>query len=94
MSAIPINAANMQVTLQNDANQMRTIITWLLERYTTYNNQMTAVNLTACGITGADQTAVLAFSADIGRLQAYVTGTAQGVASDIRVDVTNVLGVM
>ncbi len=94
MSAIPINAANMQVTLQNDCNQMRSFIAWILERYTTYNNQMTAVNLTASGITGADQTAVLAFAADIGRLQAYMTGTAQGVASDIRVDITNVLGVM
>ncbi len=94
MSVIPIDNAHMQVTLQNDCNQMRTFLSWLLERYTTYNNLMTTTNLTACSITGADQTAVLAFAADIGRLQAYMTGTPQTVAGDIRVDIINVLGVM
>lgn len=94
MTIIPMDNAHMALTLQNDAQQLRTTISWILERYTTYNNMMTSGNLTAASITGADQTAALALAADFGRLKDFVTGTLPGVASDIRVDVVNVIGVM
>lgn len=84
----------MQLTLQNDAQTIRTFIQWLQNRSVTYNQQMSAANLTAAGITGSDQNSVNALSADIARLLAYMTGTPQTVAADMRVDVVNILGVL
>ena len=94
MSVIPMDNAHMVLMLQNDAQRLRSDLEWLTERNTTWQLVGTGANLTAAGITGADQTAVLALIADIARTVAYMTGTPQGVAGDIRQDIVNVIGVM
>jgi hypothetical protein len=94
MTIVPMNTANMTLTLQNDAQQLRTLVSWIEQRYTTYNTMMNSTNLTAASITGADQTAALALAADFGRLKSFVEGVLPAVASDIRVDVINIIGVM
>jgi hypothetical protein len=94
VSLIPMDLAHIQVMLQNDAQQMRTMLSWLEERNRTYQQNLTAANMTAAGITTADQTAILAFIADIARMLAYASGTPQAIAGDVRIDITGVLGVM
>lgn len=94
MSIIAINAQNMQLALQNDAQQLRTMISWLVQRNVSYSQNMTTANMTAAGISTADQTAILAFVADISRLVTFVNGTLPGVAANISVDITGVLGVL
>jgi hypothetical protein len=93
MSVIPMDNAHMVLTLDNDTQQMRTFIDWLEERNISYQANMTATNLTAASITGTDQTAVLAFVADVARMFAYVTGTPQTIAGNVKTDIANIRGV-
>jgi hypothetical protein len=94
MALIPIDGQHIQNILQNDAQQLRTMISWLAERNRTYQQNMTAANMTAAGISSADQTAILAFVTDINLMMAYARGSPQAVAGDIRIDIAGVLGVM
>ena len=94
MSVIPLDNAHMVQMLQNDAQRLRSDLSWLIERNTTWQLIGSGANLTAAGITGSDQTAVLALLADIARTVAYMTGTPQAIAGDIRQDIVNVIGVM
>ena len=94
MSLIPIDSDHIKLALQNDAQQLRSTISWVLERYTTYNWNMGVNNLTAAGISADDQGKILALAADFARLKDFMTGTLPGVAADIRVDVVNIIGVM
>lgn len=94
MSIIPMDMEHMQLTMQNDAQQMRTFLSWLQERNVTYQHQMTTDNMTAAGMDQACQDSCMSFIADIARLTAYVTGTPQTIAGDIRIDLTQVLGVV
>lgn len=94
MSIVPMNATNMQVALQNDAQQLRSTLYWLQQRYNIYNQNMTPANMTAAGIAAADQTAVQNFINDLGRLSLFMTGTMPAQAVDIRVDINNITGVV
>lgn len=94
MSIIPIDNEHIMVMMQNDAQQMRTFISWLQERNITYQQKMSTQNMTAAGVSESDQNAILTFMADVGRLTSYVQGTPQAVAGDIRIDITGILGVM
>jgi ribosomal protein L18 len=94
MSLIPIDAAHIAQTIQNDANQMRTMISWLEQRNVTYGQNMTTANMTTASIAAGDQTAILAFIADVSRLVTFLHGTLPGVAADCRIDIAGVLGVM
>lgn len=94
MALIPINAANIQVSIQNDAQQLRTMLAWVQQRNSVYSINMTTANMTTASIASADQTAILAFIADLSRLQTFMTGTLPTVAADVRVDIAGVLGVM
>lgn len=94
MSIIPIDSAHIQATMENDARQLRTFISWLEERNVTYQQKMSTNNLTAAGISESDQGAILTFIADMARLTAYVQGTPQSIAGDIRIDITGILGVI
>lgn len=94
MALIPIDNAHIQQILQNDTQQMRTMISWLEQRNTSYSQNMTTANMTSAGVSSGDQTAILAFIADVSRLVTFLHGTLPGVAADVRVDVANVLGVM
>lgn len=91
---IPLNQANIQLMLQNDAQQLRTYVSWLEQRVQAYNNLTTGA-MTAAGITdGPTQSVILAFIADINRGYSYATGNAQGVAADMRFDCAAVLGIL
>jgi predicted transporter len=48
----------------------------------------------AATIAAGDQTAILAFIADVHRVMQFMQGTLPGVAGDTRVSVAGVLGVM
>jgi hypothetical protein len=91
---LPLNEANIQLMLQNDAQQLRTYISWLEQRVEAYNNLTTAA-MTAAQITDPNvQSVILAFEADINRAYQYATGTAQAVAADMRFDCAAILGVL
>ena len=94
MALIPIDTAHIQQIIQNDAQQMRTMISWLEQHNTSYSQNMTAANMTTAGIAAGDQTAILAFIADVSRLVTFVHGTLPTVAADVRIDIAGVLGVM
>jgi ribosomal protein L18 len=94
MSLIPMDAAHIQQIIQNDSQQMRTMISWLEQRNVSYGQNMTTGNMTTAGIAAGDQTAILAFIADVARLVTFLHGTLPGVAADVRIDIANVLGVM
>jgi len=91
---LPLNEANIQLMLQNDAQQLRTYISWLEQRVQAYNNLTTAA-MTAAQITDTNtQNVILAFEADINRAYQYATGTPQTVAADMRFDCAAILGVL
>ena len=94
MSIIPMDSTHVQQMLQNDAQQLRTVLRWLEDRNSIYSQNLTTTVMTAAGITGADQTATLAFIADFARILQYMQGTLPGVAASVIVDINNVLGVM
>lgn len=94
MSVVPMSATNIQVALQNDAQQLRMTLYWLQQRYNIYNQNMTAANMTAAGIAAADQTSVQSFINDLGRLALFMTGTLPTQAVDVRVDMNNITGVV
>lgn len=94
MSLVPIDSAHIQQTLLNDTQQMRIFLGWLHDRNVVYGQNMTTVNMTTAGIAAADQTAILAFIADIARLVTFTNGTLPAVAANINIDIANILGVM
>jgi len=94
MSLIPIDAANLKLTLQNDTQQMRTIIDWVNQRYQSYNQNCTQANMTTAGIATEDQNAILAFIGDLNRLKTLMSGTLPADATDMRYDVAAILGVL
>jgi hypothetical protein len=94
MSFIAMTNAQFQQMLQNDAQQMRSFIAWLQERNTTYSQNCSTANMNAATISGGDQTTILAFAADLARLVTFCGGTLPGVASNISIDITNVLGML
>jgi hypothetical protein len=90
---LPVSLANIQQNLQNDAQQLRTYVSWLEQRTQAYNNLTTQV-MTAQGISDTPtQNVILAFIADLNRAYQYATGTPQAVAGDMRIDCASVLGV-
>jgi hypothetical protein len=94
MSLVPMDAAHIQQTIQNDANQMRNTLAWLQQRDSIYQLNMTTTNMTAASIAAGDQTAILSFINDLHRVMQFMQGTLPGVAGDTRVSVAGVLGVM
>ena len=93
MTFIPMDITHLQVQLQNDVQQLRSMIAWAEQRSYAYTQELTTGVMTAASISSPDQTAILAFIADLNRLYAYMTGTIQSVASDMRFDCAAVLGV-
>lgn len=94
MSVIPINSTNIQVALQNDAQQLRSMLSWLQQRYHVYSQNMTAANMTAAGLSTADQTTVQNLINHMGRLIQFMTGTLPATTTDMRVDIDNITGVV
>src|SRR6266571_91492 len=68
MAIVPIDNAHLTQSLLNDAMQMRTFVQWIEARYSVYNQNCSTANMTAAGISSGDQTTVLAFIADLSRI--------------------------
>jgi phage-related protein len=94
MSAIPLSLQNFQVMFQNDAQELRTFISWVEQRYQSYNQNCTQVNMTTAGIATADQNAVLAFIGDLNRLKTLANGTLPSDATNMKFDCAAVLGIL
>lgn len=94
MSVIPMSAANIQLMLQNDAQQMRTFLSWVEQRYQSYNQNMTTANMTTAGIATEDQNTILAFIGDLSRLKTLASGTLPANATDMHYDCAAVLGIL
>lgn len=94
MSVIPMSLENIQVMLQNDAQQLRTFLYWVEQRYQSYNQNMTTANMTTAGIAQDDQNTVLAFIGDLNRLKTLASGTLPSDATDMHYDCAAVLGIL
>jgi hypothetical protein len=94
MTFIPMSLANMQLMLQNDAQQLRTLIDWVEQRYQSYNQNCTQANMTSAGIATEDQNSILAFIGDLNRLKTLASGTLPGDATDMKYDCAAVLGIL
>lgn len=96
MAIVPVNNSNALLMLQNDAQQLRTIIQWVNARYQAYNqNLSTAAQMTAAGITvTADQNTITAFIGDLNRLVQLTGGTLPTTATNMTYDLQAVLGIM
>jgi hypothetical protein len=94
MSAIPLSLQNFQVMFQNDAQELRTFISWVEQRYQSYNQNCTQANMTTAGIATADQNAVLAFIGDLNRLKTLMNGTLPSDATNMKFDCAAVLGIL
>jgi hypothetical protein len=89
-----MSAANIQLMLQNDAQQMRTFLSWVEQRYQSYNQNMTTANMTTAGIATEDQNTILAFIGDLSRLKTLASGTLPANATDMHYDCAAVLGIL
>lgn len=94
MSFIPMSQANIQLMLQNDAQQLRTFIDWVGQRYQSYAQNCTTQNMTSAGVAAADQNAILAFIGDLNRLKTLMGGTLPSDATDMKFDCAAILGIM
>jgi hypothetical protein len=93
MSIVPIDLAHIQTTVENDARQLRTFISWVTERNASYQNEMTSTNMTAAGVSTADQNAITLLAYDLDRLNSLMHNTLPSAAANMMNDVTGVLGV-
>lgn len=93
MSLIPMDLPHIQQALLNDGAQMRVFLDWIHSRAIAYAAELTPTVMTAAGISTADQGLILGFLFDLNRLDTFVGGTLPNAASNIRVDVANILGV-
>lgn len=95
MAIIPISNANALLMLQNDAQQLRTFLDWVSDRYQAYNqNLSTTPQQTAAGFSvAADQNTITAFIGDLNRLKLISSNQATS-ATDMRFDLQAVLGIM
>lgn len=94
MSVIPTNSANIQLMLQNDAQELRRVLYWVEQRYQSYNQNCTVDNMTSAGISAQDQASILAFIGDLNRLKTLASGTLPGDATDMHYDCAAVLGIL
>lgn len=94
MAVVPVDAGNLKLTLQNDAQNVRTFIAFVEQRYQSYNQNCTTNNMTAAGIATEDQNAILAFIGDLNRLKTLMNGTLPGDATDMKYDCAAILGVV
>jgi hypothetical protein len=95
MAVIPIDNAHALLMLQNDAQQLRTTLDWLVDRYQAYNqNLSTTAQQTAAGFSvTADQNTITAFIGAINSLRLLSSNQA-ATASDMRYALQAVLGIM
>lgn len=95
MAILPVDNAHALQMLQNDAQQLRTLLDWVSDRYQAYNqNLSTTAQQAAAGFSvAADQATISAFIGDLNRLKLISSSQATS-AADMRFDLQAVLGIM
>jgi hypothetical protein len=95
MAILPVDNAHALLMLQNDAQQLRTTLDWIADRYQSYNqNLSTVAQQTAAGFSvTADQNTITAFIGDLNRLR-LISSNQSTSASDMRYDLTAILGIL
>jgi hypothetical protein len=95
MAILPVDNAHALLMLQNDAQQMRTFLDWINDRYQSYNqNLSTTAQQTAAGFSvTADQNTITAFIGDLNRLR-LISSNQSTSAADMRYDLTAILGIL
>jgi len=95
MAIIPVDNTHALQMLQNDAQQLRTLLDWVSDRYQAYNqNLSTTAQQTAAGFSAAgDQAAITAFIGDLNRLK-LISSAQATTAADMRFDLQAILGIM
>lgn len=91
---LPINAANLTLALQNDAQWWRTTIDQVKTRYQAYAQNCTTENMTAAGISQGDQMIIDAFVGDLNRFKMLASGTLPSDADDMVYNVQAILGIL
>jgi hypothetical protein len=98
MSVIPTDSAHVQLMLQNDAQQLRTFLDWVNDRYNAWNqNCSTAAQMTTAGInsTGSpsDQNRVTAFIGALNTIR-LISSNQAATQSDMGFALRDILGVL
>ena len=93
-TVIPMSLANIQLMAQNDAQQMRTFLAWVEQRYQSYSQNMTVDNMTAAEISSENQATILAFIGDLNRIKTLASGTLPANATDMHYDCASMLGIL
>lgn len=95
MAIIPVDNSHALLMLQNDAQQLRTFLDWVSDRYQSYNqNLSTAAQQTAAGFSAtADQNTITAFIGDLNRLK-LISSNQATTPADMRFDLTAILGIL
>lgn len=95
MAIIAVDNAHALQMLQNDAQQLRTLLDWVSDRYQAYNqNLSTVAQQTAAGFSvTADQNTITAFIGDLNRIKLIASNQAT-TAADMRFDLQAILGIM
>src|SRR5690348_11687826 len=92
--ANPITLATLQSQMSADAHQLLAFVQWVAARNAAYQQSgITPAQLTAWGVSAADNNAAFAFAADLNRINAYFNGNPQTVASILVNDINNINGV-
>jgi len=94
MSLVPVDATNLKIALQNDAQQWRTTISWAKDRRNAYVQNLTAAQMTTLGISVADQAFITAFVADLGRFVQLSNGNLPADATNMTTNIQGILGVL
>lgn len=92
--ASPVTLSALQAQLGADAHQLQAFLDWITDRANAYFFAgITPAFMTSLGISATDQTYITAFLLDIGHIFQYMNGNPQSVASNVRLDIDNIVGV-
>jgi Tfp pilus assembly protein PilN len=98
MSVIPTDTAHVTLMLQNDAQQFRTFLNWVNDRYNAYNQNLnTGVQMTAAGISASgvpsDQDRVTALKGALNNIRLLSSNQA-ATQSDMGFAIRDILGIL
>lgn len=93
MSVIPVDLNNVKINLQNDAQQLRTLLDWVENKYQGYAQNLTTPVMDGLGISAGDQAAINAFIGNLNRIKQISSGVQDVDGVDMRYDIAAILGV-
>lgn len=92
--ANPVTLSALQSQLGADAHQLQAFLDWITDRaFAYFYASITPALMTSLGISETDQTYITAFLTDLGHVYQYMNGNPQSTASNVRLDIDNILGI-